>query len=61
VLGVADLGMGVQVAADGDQPFVQRVRLEGDPAAPGLVVGWRRHHLSVSHRRGRERRAFQKS
>jgi len=43
ILGVTDLGIGVQVAADGDQPVVEPLDLAGDRSATGLVEGGIRH------------------
>ena len=43
VLGVADLGVGVQVAADGDEPLVHGVDLGDDPGTADMVVDGSRH------------------
>jgi hypothetical protein len=49
VLGVADLGVRVEVAADGDQPLVQLVDLGDDASAAHVVVDGGRHRRSVCH------------
>ncbi len=43
ILGVTDLGIGVQIAADADQPVVEPLDLAGDRSATGLVEGGIRH------------------